>query len=81
VEVSLHLADVARLSELVAGELRPFSGEASPIRAVSLEPSAANEGPTLRIEVAADQPAGTYNGLLVERGTHRPRGTITLVVG
>lgn len=80
VEVSVHVADSTDLAELVAGELRPFSGEARPIRTVNVEPGTPNEGPVLRIVVPKGQPAGTYNGLLVVRGTHQPRGTISLVV-
>lgn len=79
VEVSVQVADLTDLEALVPSELRPFSGHAEPIRGVSLE-LRADEPATLRIEVPEGQPAGTYNGLLLERQTQRPRGTLSLTV-
>ena len=33
---------------------------------------------TVQVRVPDGQPPGVYNGMLLERGTHRPRGTISL---
>ena len=78
VEVSVHLADLCNPSSLTASELRPFSGNARPIENVELD--ASGDTPVLRIVVPERQPPGTYNGLLLERDTHRPRGTVSVVV-
>ncbi len=78
VEVSFQLADAASLAELAVTELRSFGSDAEPIRGVEL--SGAPDEPVLRVRVPEGQPAGTYNGLFLERGSQRPCGTISLVV-
>jgi hypothetical protein len=80
VEVSVHVADPTNLASLVPSELRPFAADAPTITTVSLDLAAPEEAPVLRIRVPDSQPSGAYNGLLVERGTERPRGTISLLV-
>lgn len=80
VEVSVHVADATALTSLVPTELRPFGAEAPPITGVSLDLASSPEAPVLRIRVPDDQPPGAYNGLLVERGSERPRGTVSLLV-
>jgi hypothetical protein len=80
VEVSVHLADATTLASLVPSELRPFGAKAPPITGVSLDVASSADAPVLRIRVPDDQPAGAYNGLLVERGSERPRGTVSLLV-
>jgi hypothetical protein len=80
VEVSVHLGEGTQLGELSPGELRPFSGDAAPIKGVTLEAGSAGEGPLLRVVVPDDQPPGTYNGLLVDLSTQRPRGTVSLSI-
>jgi hypothetical protein len=80
VEVSVHVADATALTSLVASELRPFGAEAPAITGVSLDLASSADAPVLRIRVPDDQPAGAYNGLLVERGSERPRGTVSLLV-
>jgi hypothetical protein len=80
VEVSVHLGEGTQLGELSPGELRPFSGDAAPIKGVTLEVGAPGEGPLLRIVVPDGQTPGTYNGLLVDRSTQRPRGTVSLSI-
>jgi hypothetical protein len=79
VEVSVHVGDLTDLGALVPSELRPFSGKGEPIREVRLE-LRADEPATLRIVVPEGQPSGTYNGLLLERVTQRPRGTLSLTL-
>jgi hypothetical protein len=80
VEVSVHLGEGTKLGDLSPGELRPFSGDAAPIKGVALEAGSPGEGPLLRIVVPDDQLPGTYNGLLVDRSTQRPRGTVSLSI-
>jgi hypothetical protein len=80
VEVSVHVADATALTSLVPSELRPFGAEASPITGVSLDLASDTDAPVLRIRVPDGQPPGAYSGLLVERGSERPRGTVSLLV-
>lgn len=80
VEVSVHLADATTLASLVLTELRPFGVKAPAITGVSLDLASTADAPVLRIRVPDDQPSGAYNGLLVERGSERPRGTVSLLV-
>jgi hypothetical protein len=35
----------------------------------------------LRVRVPDDQPPGVYNGIILDRSTGRPRGTVSLVLG
>jgi len=80
VEVSVHVGDLGKLAVLVPTELRPFAGDAPPITDVKMEVLTPGEAPILRISVPEAQPAGAYNGLLVERVSGRPRGTVSLLV-
>ncbi len=80
VEVSMRFDELSAAASLVASALMAFDGAAEPIRDVTLEPGAAGEPPLLRIVVPSGQPAGTYNGLLLERTTKHPCGSITLLV-
>lgn len=78
VEVSVQLGEGAALDQLTTTELRSFGSDAQPIHGVEL--SGLPEDPVLRVRVPEGQPAGTYNGLFLERGSQRPCGTISLVV-
>ena len=80
VEVSVHVADLTNVANLVPSELRPFAGEARAIAGVTLDHASPAEAPVLRIRVPDDQPSGAYSGLLVERGSERPRGTVSLLI-
>jgi hypothetical protein len=79
VEVSVQLGELSNAAYLAPTELRSFGGQVEPIRDVSLVvmPGAT---PVLQIVVPDGQPAGTYNGLLLEAKTQRPRGTVSLSV-
>jgi hypothetical protein len=74
--VSVDLLDGAELRDLHVSELASEDG-ASPIRGIQVEglgPSALK----VRVVVPDGQAAGVYNGILVERTTRRPRGTVSL---
>lgn len=78
VDVSVDVAEGAAASELEAGWLAPAKGKAAAITDVSLR----FDGKKLvvRIVVPDGQPRGTYNGLLLDAHTLKPRGTVSLVV-
>lgn len=48
------------------------------LEGVTLEPSGPGAPLVLRIVVPPDQPAGTYNGIVVEEETSRPLGTVSV---
>jgi hypothetical protein len=79
VEVSVQLGELSNAAHLAPTELRSFTDHVEPIRGVSLivTPGAA---PVLQIVVPDGQPAGTYNGLLLEAKSQKPRGTVSLSV-
>lgn len=78
VEVSIRLGDDAAPERLTTTELRSFGTDAEPIRGVEL--AGAPEDLVLSVRVPEGQPAGTYNGLFLERGSQRPCGTVTVIV-
>jgi hypothetical protein len=80
VDVTVHFAEGSDVADLVATELRSFTGNASPITDVKLEYPAPGDAPVLRIHVSAEQAPGTYNGLLLDAASQSPRGTISLMV-
>jgi hypothetical protein len=45
---------------------------------VTLEAGGPGQPPALRIVIPPEQPAGTYNGLVVEEDTSRPVGTVSV---
>jgi hypothetical protein len=79
VEVSVQLGELSNAAHLAPTELRSFTGHVESIRDVSLivMPGAA---PVLQIVVPDGQPAGTYNGLLLDAKSQKPRGTVSLSV-
>jgi hypothetical protein len=66
-------------SALVVHALRPEGHKATPIRGVTV-----TQGPadlvTLKVSVPAGQPAGTYNGMIVDTESNLPRGTVSVRV-
>jgi hypothetical protein len=78
VTVSVQLAERIDLAELEVTALRPAKGRADAIGEVSLNVDGTSA--VLRVVVPERQPRGTYNGLLVETKTQKPRGTLSLVV-
>jgi hypothetical protein len=64
---------------LVVHALRPEGHEAPPIRDVTIE-SAGDGAVTVKIGVAATQPPGVYNGMIVDGASNLPRGTVSVRV-
>jgi hypothetical protein len=79
VEVSVQVSELSDAAHLAPTELRSLAAEVEPIRDVSVVvvPDAT---PVLQIVVPDGQPKGTYNGLLLEAKSHKPRGTVSLTV-
>jgi hypothetical protein len=68
-------------SAVRAHALRALEPEKPRIEEVALRVCGAAEPPTLTIRVPPDQPAGSYEGLLVDEATNRPVGSVRVDVG
>jgi hypothetical protein len=79
VEASVQLPPHTDPARLVLGELRSFSADGPPITTATLT-SNPGQPVELRIDVPEGQPAGVYSGILLERDSQRPKGTVTLTV-
>ena len=80
-EVSIDLVPDAERRSLVVHALRAVDPEKPRLTDVVLEPGARGEPLTLRIGIPTDQPAGVYNGLIIDEQTSRPAGTLSVRVG
>jgi len=79
VTVDLHRGIAAM--DLLLGPLVAAVGEAPSIRGVEVETDRVQQQIDIRLRIPDGQPSGIYNGVLVDRTTHRPRGTVTVEVG
>jgi hypothetical protein len=77
-EISVDLLDAGEQGDLELHQLVASDRALSPIMDVKVERDASGRRIVVRIHVPEAQPSGTYNGMLLERGTHRPRGTVSL---
>jgi hypothetical protein len=69
-----------RLEDIEASPLVSTDRSLPPITTPCVEVEAETGRALLRVAVADDQPPGTYHGVLLDRRTQRPGGTITLRV-
>ena len=79
-EVDLDLRPDAAGRRLLVQTLRAVEAEKPRLTDVTIEEPKGNEPATLRIRVPASQPAGVYNGLIIDEETSRPVGTLSLRV-
>jgi hypothetical protein len=77
-QISVDLLDASEPGDLEIHELVASDRALSPIADVTIEKDASGRRVTVRVRVPKTQPPGVYNGMLLERGTHRPRGTVSL---
>jgi hypothetical protein len=77
-QIWVDLLDASEPGDLEIHELIASDRALSPIADVRLESDASGRRVTVRVRVPEAQPPGVYNGILLERGTHRPRGTVSL---
>ena len=61
-------------------ELRSLDPQAAPISDIRFDERNDDWSPILRIRVPADQPAGTYSGVVIDSSTNEPIGTLCLRV-
>jgi len=77
-EVSLDVRPQAVGRRLIVQSLRAVTEDTPRLSDVTIETTDADTPLTLRIRVPAGQPAGVYNGLIVEEESGKPMGTVSL---
>jgi hypothetical protein len=80
-EVTLDLRPGAAGLPLIVHALRAAEPDKPRLTDVTLEPTGEDGALCLRIRVPPDQPAGVYNGLIIDERTSRPAGTLSVRVG
>ena len=79
-EVSLDLRPHAAARPVIVHALRAVDAEKPRLTDVTLSAGSADEPACVRIRVPDDQPAGIYNGLIIDEETSRPVGTLSVRV-
>ncbi len=77
-EVSVDLRAPACAGRLVLQSLRAVDPSKPRLSDVEIASPGGKEPVTVRIRVPPGQPAGVYNGLIIEEDTSRPIGTVSL---
>ena len=79
-EVSVELRPDAGPGPYIVHALRTADGATPRLTEVALLAAAAgsDDGPRFRIRVPPDQPAGTYNGLIIDEASSRPVGAASV---
>ena len=80
VEVELSLDGAVSDGDLAVHAPRALDDTKPPLSQVEFDSAADGAPACLRVRVDADQPAGVYTGVIVERATHRSCGTLTIRV-
>ena len=79
-EVDLDVRPEAVGRRLLIQALRPIEPGKPKLTDVTIDRPDGSEPPTLRIRVPPSQPAGVYNGLIIDEETSRPVGSLSLRV-
>jgi hypothetical protein len=80
VRTLLDLRPGAEHLHLAVAELRSIDRESKPLSGVVFEPGPPGEPPTLRIHVPDQQAVDVYHGVVVDRQTGQPVGTLSIHV-
>jgi hypothetical protein len=80
-EVTVDVRPGALGPSLIVHALRAADADKPRLTEVGIEPAAADGTLRLRIRVPPDQPAGVYNGMIIDERTSRPVGTVSVRVG
>lgn len=73
-KVMLDLSAKAIEGHLHVPALYSLDGQSPPLTRISFD------GLALRVEIPDEQPAGTYSGVVVDRRTNEPRGTLSVLL-
>ena len=77
-EVAVDLRSEDTTRKLVVHSLRAVEPEKPRITEIAIEPATPQSPARLRIRVPSEQPAGTYNALVIDEATSRPVGSVSL---
>ena len=77
-ETSVDLRPVAHWTSLTVSDLREADPAKPRLTGVRIEPGSAPDAWTLCIRVTSQQPPGVYNGLIIDRDTSVPAGTVSV---
>ena len=78
IQVTLHLSPRAEQLFLATPGLHALSAEKPPLRDITFLPGLDGAPARLRIQVPKAQPADLYTGVLIDRMTGLPQGTLSL---
>ena len=76
--VTVDLAYSASAAQFAIGGLQALEPEKPPLREIALAFDASSNRTVVRIRVPESQPGGVYSGVIVDRVSGEPRGTVTL---
>jgi hypothetical protein len=76
--VTVDLAPQASATNLATTGLHALEADRPPLDDITFTFDAAANRPIVRIRVPDDQPTGIYNGVIVDKASGDPRGTITV---
>jgi hypothetical protein len=76
--VTVDLAPSAATTEFVIGGLHALEADKPALREISLAIEVGSNRPVMRIRVPENQPPGVYSGVILERESGQPRGTVIL---
>lgn len=77
-QVTLDLRPQSEGLPLATHGLRALDPEKPPLTDITFEPGADNGPVSLRIRVPEGQPPGLYTGVVIDRDTGQPRGTLSV---
>jgi hypothetical protein len=76
--VTVDLAPSAATTEFAIGGLHALEADKPALREISLAIEVSSNRPVMRIRVPENQPSGVYSGVILERESGQPRGTVIL---
>jgi hypothetical protein len=76
--ITVDLAPHAGPANLAIGGLHALEAEKPPLKEIALTVEPGSNCAVVRIRVPEHQPAGVYSGVIVDRESGEPRGTMTL---
>lgn len=80
-EVTIDIRPGALGPSLIVHALRAAEPDKPRLTEVAIEPASPDGALRLRIRVPPDQPAGVYNGMIIDERTSRPVGTVSVRLG
>jgi hypothetical protein len=77
-KVLLDLRADANAATLGTPGLHALNGDAAPLTEIAFARGARGQMPGLTVRIPDEQPPGTYTGVVVDRETNEPRGTLSI---